>query len=470
MTLWFVLALMTAAAVFAVLWPLRQGVRRTAGSDVEVYRDQLAEIDRDRAAGLIGEQESEAARVEVSRRLLAAVDQTEPVAAAGAAWRRRAAALSGLVLLPAGALALYLGIGSPRVPSQAESALRSAMEQTSIETMVTRVETYLAANPDDGRGWEVVGPVYLRLGRFQDAVKARRNVLRLLGPNAEREADFGEALTGAANGVVTAEAKAAFERALRHDKDDVRARYFIGLAAEQDGRTAEAAAAWRKLLDEAPADASWVDFVRQSLARVDPTAPAAKGPTSADVAAAGELTDQQRNDMVRGMVDRLAERLKRDTGDVDGWMMLVRSYMVMGERDNAQRAADNARRALAGEPDKLRSLEELASGYSLARAESDPKIAPAPRGPTAADIAAAGDLSEAQRSEMIRGMVDRLAERLTRESGDVEGWLRLVRSYVVMGDQGRAEQAARDARRALASEPDKLRRVDELVKGLGLKG
>jgi cytochrome c-type biogenesis protein CcmH len=394
MTLWFVLALMTAAAVFAVLWPLRQGVRPAAGSDVEVYRDQLAEIDRDRAAGLIGEPESEAARVEVSRRLLAAADQAEPATSDGGAWRRRAAALSGLVLLPAGAIALYLALGSPHIPSQAESALRSAQEQNSIESLLTRVESHLATNPDDARGWEVVAPVYMRLGRFQDAVRARRNVLRLLGANAGREADLGEALTGAANGVVTADAKAAFERALRHDKADVRARYFMGLAAEQDGRAAEAAEVWRNLLAEAPADASWAGFVRQSLARIDAAASAPKGP--ADVAAGAE---------------------------------------------------PKAAPALAPAP----------------------APATAPRGPTASDIAAAGDLSETQRSEMIRGMVDRLAERLTRESGDVEGWLRLVRSYMVMGDQGKAEQAARDARRALASEPDKLRRIDELAKGLGLK-
>ncbi len=368
MTLWFVLALMTAAAVFAVLWPLRQGVRPAAGSDVEVYRDQLAEIDRDRAAGLIGERESEAARVEVSRRLLAAADHAEPAVAGGAAWRRRAAALSGLVLLPAGATALYLAIGSPGVPSLAESSLRAAEEHNAIQAMVSRVESYLATNPDDSRGWEVVAPVYMRLGRFQDAIKARRNVLRLLGANAGREADLGEALTGAANGVVTAEAKAAFERALQHDKDDVRARYFMGLAAEQDGRTGEAAAVWRKLLAEAPAGASWSDFVRQSLARVEtaaPAAPAAKGPTAADMAAAGELSEQQRTEMVRGMVDRLAERLTQEPGDVEGWLRLVRSYVVMGEQDRAEQAARDARRALASEPDKVRRVDELANRLGL---------------------------------------------------------------------------------------------------------
>ena len=112
----------------------------------------------------------------------------------------------------------------------------------------------------------------MRLGRYDDAVKARRNSLRLLGPTAEREADLGEALTGAANGIVTAEAKAAFDRALALDPEDFRARYFSGLAAEQDGRPKDAADIWTKLLAGAPADAAWIGFVRESLLRVDPNA------------------------------------------------------------------------------------------------------------------------------------------------------------------------------------------------------
>ncbi len=91
-------------------------------------------------------------------------------------------------------------------------------------------------------------------------------------------------------------------------------------------------------------------------------------------------------------------------------------------------------------------------------------------GPSDDDVAAASDLSPEQRGVMIRGMVERLAERLHRDGSDVEGWLRLVRSYVVLGERDKARAAAAEARRALASAPDKLRRIDELVKGLGLEG
>ncbi|MEA3025882.1 MAG: cytochrome c-type biosis protein CcmH, partial [Alphaproteobacteria bacterium] len=245
MMLWFVMVLMTAAAIFAVLWPLARRTPLRTGSDVAVYRDQLEEIERDRAAGLIGEREAEAARVEVSRRLIAAAEAVAP-ALPGDAKRRRAAAVAALVLLPLGAAGLYLLLGSPDLTGEFQEARRETpTEQRPILELVGRVEGHLEQNPEDGRGWEVVGPVYMRLGRYDDAVKARKNTLRLLGSTATREADLGEALTGAQNGVVTAEAKDAFERAIVLDPDDIRSRYFLGLAAEQDGRPKEAAETWR---------------------------------------------------------------------------------------------------------------------------------------------------------------------------------------------------------------------------------
>jgi cytochrome c-type biogenesis protein CcmH len=352
---------MTAAAIFAVLWPLsRRGALRS-GSDVAVYRDQLDEIDRDRAAGLIGEREAEAARVEVSRRLIAAADAAQPVSVDGAPWRRRAAAVIVLVVLPLGAASLYLVLGSPQMPGQTQASRGgTAPEQNSIAELVGRVEAHLEQNPEDGRGWEVIGPVYMRLGRYDDAVKARRNVLRFLGPSAEREADLGEALTAVANGIVTAEAKQAFDRAIALDASDVRARYFAGLAAEQDGRSKDAAKIWQDLLAEAPPDASWASFVQESLARVDPGAASSQaGPSESDVAVASEMPPEQRDAMVRGMVARLAERLKQDGSDAEGWLRLIRAYMVLGDKDRARAAADDARRALGSEPDKLHQVDEL---------------------------------------------------------------------------------------------------------------
>ncbi|MBN8965683.1 MAG: c-type cytochrome biogenesis protein CcmI [Rhizobiales bacterium] len=370
MMLWLVMLLMTAAAIFAVLWPLARRAPLPTGSDVAVYRDQLDEVERDRAAGLIGEREAEAARVEVSRRLLTAADADAAIPAPDGRRWRRGVAIAALILLPLGAASLYLKLGSPTMPGEPQYAREEGPTgQRPMAELIARVEAHLEENPEDGRGWEVLGPVYMRLGRYDEAVNARRNALRLLGSTAEREADLGEALTGQANGIVTADAKQAFERALRLKSDDYRSRYFEGLAAEQDGRPKEAAEIWRKLLVGAPRDAGWTGFVRDSLARVDPAAAAAvappPGPSQSDIAAAGELTPEQRTAMVEGMVSRLAERLKQDGADADGWVRLVRAYMVLGDKDRARAAVDDARRALASDPGKLRHVNEQIKDLGL---------------------------------------------------------------------------------------------------------
>ncbi len=377
MTFWTVFTLMTAAAVFAVLWPLRRrDIAVRSGSDVAVYHDQLDEIERDRAAGLIGKAETEAARVEVSRRLLAAADSAEVAQSVSdgkpAVRRRRAVAVAALLLLPVGAGGFYLSLGSPGILTEPLAyRLNTPPEQRSIEGMVARVEAHLERNPEDGRGWEVLAPIYLQSGRFDDAVKAWRNVLRLLGQSAEREANLGEALIAAANGIVTAEAKAAFDRAVAIDANAASARYYLGLAAEQDGRREEAAKIWRDLIARAPADAHWVGFVREALAQAEgkpvdnKPAAGAPGPSAQDMEAAAKLPPEQQTAMIRGMVDRLVERLKTDGSDLDGWLRLVRSYKVLGETDKARAAAADARRALAGEPDKVRRLDEAMKAFGL---------------------------------------------------------------------------------------------------------
>lgn len=370
MILWSIFALMTAAAIFAVLWPLGRSPRNAGGgSDVAVYKDQLQEIDRDRAAGLIGEAEAEAARLEVSRRLLAAADQASAasrVVTQRSLKLRRAATVAVLVILPFGAPGLYIALGSPNMPGEpAFARVKTPQGRESIANLVGQVETHLARNPNDGNGWEVLAPVYMRLGRFDDAVEARKKALALNGETATREADLGEAEAAAANGVVTAEAKAAFERAIVLDPHEAKARYFLGLAAEQDGRIDEAANRWRSLLADAPPGAQWLGFVREALTRVTAAPSAAAGPTADDVAAASAMSEDRRNEMIRGMVARLADRLRDNGADVEGWLRLVRAYAVLGDRDKAKSAAVDAKRALADHPDEIKRIDDLVRGLGL---------------------------------------------------------------------------------------------------------
>jgi len=372
MILWIIFALMTAAAILAVLWPLgRKAAASGGGDDVAVYHDQLEEIGRDRSAGLIGQAEAEAARVEVSRRLLAAADTqvtAQPTASARQLkGRRRAAAVAALIVLALLPVGFYLVLGSPDVPGQpAFARVKAAPANPSIDALVGQVEAHLAKSPNDGAGWEVIAPVYLRLGRFDDAVTARRKALALNGETATRDADLGEALVAAANGVVTDEAKHDFESAVARDPHEAKARYFLGLADEQDGNRAGAAARWRALIEEAPAGAPWVGFVRAALGRVtgEPV-PQAQGPSDADVAAAASMGDEQRVEMIRGMVGRLSDRLHAQGGDIEGWLRLVRAYAVLGDRDKAKDAAADARHALADRPDEVKRIDDLVKGLGL---------------------------------------------------------------------------------------------------------
>ena len=361
MMLWFALALMTGAAMAAIAWPLtRQARSLRSGSDLAVYRDQLEEVRRDQAAGRIGDSEAEAAEVEVSRRLLAAADAEAALQASTATpgSRRRAVALAALVVVSFGSAGTYLSLGSPTLPGQ---PLASRDQGQSIDAMIAQVEGHLARNPNDGRGWEVIAPVYLRLGRVEDAIKARRNALAFSGETSERQAGLGEALVAASDGKITPEARKSFARAVELDGGNIKARYFLGVAAEQDGQPAAAVEIWRAMLAGAPADAPWAEFIRQEVTRVS----GAPGPSAEDVAAASRLAPDQQTAMVQTMVARLAERLHQDGSDIEGWLRLVRSYMVLGDRDKALAAVGDARRALAGDLEKLRKIEELVKGLGL---------------------------------------------------------------------------------------------------------
>jgi cytochrome c-type biogenesis protein CcmH len=482
MILWPILTLMTLGAVIAVCWPLARRQRSVrSGSDILVYRDQLDEIDRDQAATLIGSVEADAARVEVSRRLIAAAEtaKTKSVAAApGPAGPYRWATLAAaIVLLPIGAGSVYLSLGSPNLaPVSMNAATGGQSLPEGIENTVAEVETYLESNPKNGRGWELLAPVYLRLGRFDDAVRARRNALEIFGPDAARLGDLGEAMVMASNGVVTAEAKGLFERANAADPDDVMARYYLGLSAKQEGRRDEAEKRWSALVSGASEGAEWLPLVKNALARIDEKSPsvvvAEPQHPSAVVA-----PPEHNGGAIEAMVERLAERLKKDGSDVPGWIQLVRSYRVLGKPDRVKAIIADAHTALANNPESLQRLDQ---GLQALETTAVPDVsAPgpasgaanvAPKGPSASEVADAAQMAPAERNGMIEGMVARLAQKMAANGSDVDGWLRLIKAYSVLGERDKALAAATDARSALAGNSDNLRRIGELAKELGLEG
>ena len=211
----------------------------------------------------------------------------------------------------------------------------------------------------------MIAPVYLLLSRFADAVVPHKKAIALNGDSPAREADLGEALVAVANGVVTDEAKLAFQRAAASDPHNVKARYFLGLADEQDGDRNAAAQKWRALLGDAPTDAPWRGFVSAALGRITGEPLGSAGPSTADVAAAENMPEGERAEMIRGMVQRLSDKLHTDGNDVDGWVRLVRAYAVLGDRDKAKDAAADARSALADRPDQVKRIDDLVKSLGL---------------------------------------------------------------------------------------------------------
>ena len=357
---WLVLAGMAACAVLAALWPLLRPAPNAkadpAANEAVFYKAQLEEIRRDVERGLLPQGEAEGARAEAARRLIAAA--SSPAEATPLARRARfAAAVLIAVGLPAVAFSLYARLGQPMLPDEPLASRKVAPETNGgIEAAVAAVEARLTAKPDDGKGWAVIAPVYMRLERYSDAAHAYAEALRLLGEEPLRRAAYGEALVAVAGGVVTDDAREAFDRALAEQSGQPQARYYLALAAEQDGKKADAIRDYQALLADSPPDAPWRSVVNAHLAALT----GAPAPTT-DAAA---IPEAQRP-MIEGMVSKLATRLASNGGGVDEWSRLIRAYTVLHEADKAKAALVDAHKALASDAGAVASLDALARDLGL---------------------------------------------------------------------------------------------------------
>ncbi|HEX9789754.1 MAG TPA: c-type cytochrome biogenesis protein CcmI [Kiloniellales bacterium] len=368
MIFWSIAATLTMLVVAGLLVPLLRRPRDTAersAYDLAVYRDQLAEIGRDLARGEIGAEQAATARTEVERRMLAAAPADPPRNKRASAPRRpahKAVAIGLVIAVPALAVGSYLFLGTPGAPSQPFAERRTTADADTQSTpalteMADRLAARLANEPNDLDGWLLLARTYGALGRFAEAARVYTQAIENGFDAAEMHAAQGEALTAAADGTVTPEARQAFAAALERDPAEPRARYYGGMAMAQDGRLREAVTVWSALLREAPPEASWRDFVagqvRQATAALgeDPPSEAVEtappmadvpGPSQGDVEAAGQMSDEERVAFIRSMVERLAARQEAQPDNLEGWLRLVQAYGVLGEVDRAQAALARA--------------------------------------------------------------------------------------------------------------------------------
>lgn len=384
MALFFLFAGMAAAVVWAVTRPLMAPTsvsgEQPEDNEIAVYRDQLAEIETERADGLLGGAEAEGARIELARRLIRRAESQQLSQRAPASEKRFSKlALYAAASLPVIAVAVYLAIGSPLIPSQPYAArLDTPLEQATASDLVARVEAHLRQHPEDGRGWDVLAPVYMRMGDFTQAADSFQRAIRLLGESPKRLAGFARASIMLQNGVVTEPARKAYEKLRTLEPQSIEPQVWLAIAREQDGDLKGAEAEYQRLLQGA--EEPWkglltarLDAVTAQLSGKAPPQPqppaAAEAPMSEpspdakDAVGAMSPDDQQK--FIGQMVDGLAARLKQNGDDLDGWKRLVRSYVVLGRRDEALAALTSARGQFAGNESSLAQLNELAQSLGL---------------------------------------------------------------------------------------------------------
>lgn len=378
MLFWILVAVMTALVAILLLLPLARAGKGAALPDAEdrekeaaVYRDQLKEIGRDRENGLISEAEAEYARAEIARRLLAVEAGSADTAPRERPLRRRLAEAVVILSLPAIGVPLYLMTGAPGLPDQPLEE-RLANPGQNMELLLAKVERHLLQNPEDGKGWDLIAPIYLRNEIYDKAAEAYRNAVRLEGASVERSGNFAEALIGLAEGKVNEEAEAQLKAVLKLDPRDARARFYLALKLEQDGKRADAFAAFTALAKEAPADAPYLALVNQHIAATDPSKPAVPpaaaapgNPDADDIAAAQSMSGADRQQMIMGMVEALSARLANEPENFEGWMRLVRSYGVLGMKDKASEALATALKTFPAGTEKGDQLKALADSMGI---------------------------------------------------------------------------------------------------------
>ena len=369
MLVWSIFAVLTAIAAVSVLLPYaraRRGAVDRGGSDAEVYKDQLAEIEKDLGRGALSSAEADAARLEISRRLLRASDlpsQTEPLETTKTRWRPRVVLATAFLLVPLSAIVFYLSFGAPGLPDRPLSdRLATSIENQDVAILVARVERALQDNPDDARGWAILAPIYARQGRFFEARRAFEQLLRIEGDVPAILTDLGELIVVENQGLVTEEAMGRFMTALDVDPAFPKARYYRALGLVQDGALDEARAILVALRNDGGPDASWAQSVDALLADMQ-SAVRVPAPDQASADAIAALPEDDQQAAIEGMVAGLAARLATSPEDLAGWSQLIRAYVVLERHEEARRSLLTALDHFASDdPARLRLLtiaEEL---------------------------------------------------------------------------------------------------------------
>lgn len=392
MLFWIIAAAAALIAAYYVAKPVLSSggdAAPRAAHDMQVFRDQLKEVERDAERGVITPEEAEGTRLEIQRRLLAADAESRREGARATPPRKLSAALAaGLIIAaPVAGFGLYTHLGAPGAkdtpfasrensgrPSQEEAEAMMAgrtppepegPQADEIRAIIVKLKERLEETPDDPQGLFFLGRELLNISRFSEAWPQFRKIADQQGEDAGPRiwAGLSEGMILAAGGYVSPEAEAALVELLKREPTNPSGRYYLGLLHSQQGRDEFAVAVWTSLLEESPADAPWVAPIRQQLAALGAeAAPASPGPAAADIEAARQMAEGDRQEMIRNMVTGLHERLtaEGEAGDVNEWIKLIRSYGVLEETQKQRAAYDEARAIWAADSIALAALKQSA--------------------------------------------------------------------------------------------------------------
>ncbi|SHH32508.1 c-type cytochrome biogenesis protein CcmI [Marivita hallyeonensis] len=407
MTFFWIATVGLAVAMAGLLvLALLRGQRNTGPAeafDVQVYRDQLTEVDRDLARGVISDEDAERLRTEISRRILSADAKVQATGAGGDQPKTLGGAVAMLVaaLVVGGSFWLYGQLGAP---GYGDLGLSSRMEMAQLARenrplqeeaeaqipevanpdvqpeygdLVQRLRGAVAERPNDLQGHILLARSEAAMGNYVAAYEAQERVLSIKGDSstASDYADLADMMVLAAGGYVSPEAERVLEAALARDPQNGVARYYMGLMMAQTGRPDIAFRLWDQLVRQSPADAAWMPPI---LAQIEdmafragvsdyqvPRAAALPGPTADDVEAAGEMTPEERQEMIRGMVAQLSDRLATEGGPPEDWARLITSLAVLGDQGQAIAVWNNAQEVFAENPDALEIVREGARAAGL---------------------------------------------------------------------------------------------------------
>ncbi|HEY4203292.1 MAG TPA: c-type cytochrome biogenesis protein CcmI [Devosiaceae bacterium] len=347
------------------------------------YRLQLAEINADIASGRMPEAEGAAARGELAREVMR-LQREAGKHLARAMGRERIVMPLSLLAIAVLAVGIYTFMGRPDLPAEPLAQRTSPQAQNiDVNAAIGKIEEQLAKTPDDLRGWTVIAPVYLQMGRYDDAVKAFRRITELSPPTPSTQTDLAEALLAQAQGKMSPEALNLLQTAAKADPNDIRSRFYLAGYATEQGDYADAVHQWNALLALGTGNEPWMDEARQGLAAAQagldgkapsanaaaptaPTAPAEPAPAEPAAPSAEVHVNPSlgQSSMITGMVEGLNKRLTTSGGSLDEWAQLVRSYLVLGNTAAAQTAYDSAKQAYP-DANARSALDELATKGGL---------------------------------------------------------------------------------------------------------